>query len=80
MVLSIPKINAGTFLFPLNNTSENHPEKTVPTMPSKALMDMIWVADERLNPFSSCRNNTPQPLMAYRLTYMNALERARIHT
>ena len=80
MVFNTPNISAIIFRFPLNNLSENQPENTVPITPNKALIEIIPVAVVNENPLDSCRNNTPQLFIAYRLTYIKELDNASIHT
>ena len=61
---SMPNIRAGICRSPLNNLSENHPDNTVPMIPSRAFIDTMDMACASEKPFASCRNNTPHPLMA----------------
>jgi len=59
-----PKIKAGIFRSPLKSRSENHPEKTVPRIPSRAFIETMEIASWSEYPFASWRNKTPQPLIA----------------
>ena len=80
MASSMPATSAGYLRSPWNSTSLIHPESTVPTTPQMALIEMIVDASTVENPLIFSRNRIPQLLMAYRLIYMKALARARIHT
>ena len=40
MVYKTPKPKANTLRLPWNSLSDSHPEKTVPTMPHKALIEI----------------------------------------
>ena len=79
-VLMRPTMNARTLRRPCKNLSVSQPQQTAPKIPNRAFTETICDASTKVNPFTSCRNSTPHPLTAYRATYIQALDRASIHT
>ena len=80
MASRIPATRAGYFRSPWKTLSLNQPDNTVPNTPQMALMEMIVDASRVEKPLIFSKKRIPQLLIAYRLMYMKALDKARIHT